>query len=92
MRRPAGPDTALASVLVLTLASPARAATRIIEVKDPGAGEEFNDWLATTTRLSARFEPDRPGTYRFRARLARFGGGLIVGSSMYSPTLPVTVP
>jgi plastocyanin len=64
----------------------------LVQKKDPGEGEVFSDWKASTTTLGARFHPGGQGTYRFRARLARFGGGIIVGSSMYSPVVSVTVP
>jgi plastocyanin len=64
----------------------------LVQKKDPGEGQVFGDWKASSTRLSARFQPDGPGIYRFRARLARFEGGVIVGSSMYSPVVSVTVP
>jgi plastocyanin len=64
----------------------------LIQKKDPGPGEVFADWKASSTRLGARFRPGGPGTYQFRARLARFGGGVIVGSNMYSPVVSVSVP
>ena len=64
----------------------------LIQKKDPGVGQVFSDWKASNRRLGARFEPGAPGVYQFRARLARFRGGLIVGSSMYSPPVSVTVP
>jgi hypothetical protein len=55
-------------------------------------GRFVSDWKTSSRRLGARFEPGAPGVYQFRARLARFRGGLIVGSSMYSPRVSVTVP
>jgi plastocyanin len=47
----------------------------------------WTSWLSDATAGSAAFEPTRPGTYRFRARLRRQSAG----ASGWSPAASVTV-
>lgn len=62
-----------------------------VQVKRPGAGEVFNDWRPATDRRFGILRPKREGTFSFRARLIETGGGLITGSTPYSPPRSVNV-
>jgi plastocyanin len=60
-----------------------------IQRRDPGG--TFSDWVHTRERTRQVVQVSAPGTYSFRARLTRDGGGLILGTSLYSPARPITV-
>jgi plastocyanin len=60
-----------------------------IQRKNPGG--TFSDWVHTNSELGQVVRVDRRGTYSFRARLTRDGAGLILGTSLYSPTRSITI-
>jgi plastocyanin len=61
-----------------------------VQIRRPGAGQVFSDWRNGFAR-SAVFRPHRDGTFGFRSRLVKEGGGAVQASTGRSPAALVTV-
>ena len=72
----------------ITWASAVPGGTLVFDVQRMNPGGSFKPWQTGVTTMSAKFKPNAPGTYQFRALLRDSSSG---AKSKFSPVVKITV-